>query len=236
MWRRSENLARAIVLGLLLSGPSAQAGIDEPFGLAAVDVTDGPLRTTWQNLQAKMQSEKRIVSQCKARPESCASLAAQRFIEIVKEGDRQEGLARIGRINRAVNFAIAAVNAPAVQTEWTSPLESLAAGAGDCKQFTVLKYAALVDAGLSLDDLRVVIVNIVRRETPDTPQAIHAVVAVRDKAQWYILDNRSLAVVESGNLTDYYRPLFALDHRGVRQFVQPSGPVAAIAACEVGAG
>ncbi len=233
---RSNKLARAMVLGLLLSGLSAQAGIDEPFGLAAVEVTDGPLWTTWQNLQAKMQSEKRVIAQCRAEPQSCTSQVAQRFIEIVKEGDRHEGLARIGRINRAANLAIFAVNAPAVQTIWTSPLESLAAGAGDCKQYAVLKYAALLDAGLSLDDLRLVIVNIVRRQTPDTQQAIHAVVAVRDKMLWYILDNRSLTVVESGNLADYYWPLFALDHRGVRQYIQPLTPEAALAFCNESAG
>jgi predicted transglutaminase-like cysteine proteinase len=52
----------------------------------------------------------------------------------------------------------------------------------------------------------------------------HAVVAVRHAARWFILDNRSLAVVESTQLLDYYLPLVVPDHRGVRQYVLPPGP------------
>ena len=32
---------------------------------------------------------------------------------------------------------------------WTSPFAALAAGAGDCKQYAVLKYAALQAAGFA---------------------------------------------------------------------------------------
>jgi hypothetical protein len=68
------------------------------------------------------------------------------------------GLARIGHINRAVNFSIRGIkNAP--PGEWTSPLAALAEGAGDCKQHAVLKYVALRDAGFSPDSVRIVIVG-----------------------------------------------------------------------------
>jgi hypothetical protein len=50
------------------------------------------------------------------------------------------------------------------------------------------------------------------------------VVAVRHAGQWFILDNRTLAVVESRKLLDYYQPLFMQDDRSGRQFVLPSGP------------
>jgi hypothetical protein len=39
------------------------------------------------------------------------------------------------------------------------------------------------------------------------------VVAVRHAGQWFILDNRTLAVVESRKLLDYYQPLFMQDDR-----------------------
>lgn len=220
----------AIALSLLLLGSAAQAATDEPFGLSTVAAAEGALSATWRKLQIEIQSDERIVVQCRAEPQSCASPAALRFIAIVNEGDRYEGLAKIGRINRAVNLAIGAANA-AVQSAWSSPLQTLAAGAGDCKQYAVLKYAALMNAGFAADDLRLVIVRIKQPQNPGAKPADHALVAVRNDADWIVLDNRSLAMIESRQVLDHYLPLFALDHRGVRQFVQPSSWEAVTAPC-----
>jgi predicted transglutaminase-like cysteine proteinase len=81
-----------------------------------------------------------------------------------------------------------------------------------------LKYAVLEDAGFAPDDLRLVVVRV------KSLRNNHAVVAVRHAGQWFILDNRTLAVVESRKLLDYYQPLFMQDDRNGRQFVLPSGP------------
>ncbi|MDI1347570.1 MAG: transglutaminase-like cysteine peptidase [Pseudolabrys sp.] len=221
----------AIALGLLLIGPAARAESAELFGLATVAVADGALPATWRKLQTEIQSDERIVVQCRAEPQSCAWPAALRFIAIVGEGNGYDGLARIGRINRAVNLAIGAANAVAVQSAWSSPLQTLAVGSGDCKQYAVLKYAALQDAGIAADDLRLVIVRIKRPQNPGVKPTGHALVAVRNDADWIVLDNRSLAMIESRQVLDQYLPLFVLDHRGVRRFVQPSGADAVLAPC-----
>jgi predicted transglutaminase-like cysteine proteinase len=220
----------AIALGLLLMGPAARAASNEPFGLSTVAVADGALPATWQKLRFELQSDESIVVQCRAEPQSCASPAARRFIAIAREGDHYEGLAKIGRINRAVNLAIGAASAT-VQSRWSSPLQTLAARSGDCKQYAVLKYAALMDAGIAADDLRLVIVRIKKMQNPETKQTTHALVAVRNDADWIVLDNRSLAMLESKQVLDHYLPLFVLDHRGVRRFVQPSGAGAVLAPC-----
>ena len=110
---------------------------------------------------------------------------ARKFIAIVNEGNRYEGLARIGHINRAVNFAIRGTN-KAVPEEWTSPLATLERGDGDCKQYAVLKYAALIDAGYAPDVLRIVIVG------DKSLHVQHAMVAVRNEGRWLFLNNRSL--------------------------------------------
>jgi predicted transglutaminase-like cysteine proteinase len=144
-----------VMLAALIRGASAaepvQTDINDPFGLATTVVSEGPWWATWQDLQSQIQSEKRIIAQCRAEPQACTSPAALRFIALVKEGDQYDGLIRIGRINRAVNFAINAINSAAVQTTWTSPLRTLAAGFGDCKQYAVLKYAILEEAGFAPD-------------------------------------------------------------------------------------
>lgn len=221
----------AIALGLLLIGSAAQAATDEPFGLSTVAAHEGPLTATWRKLQMEIQADERIVVQCRAEPQSCTSPAALRFIAIVNEGDRYEGLVKIGRINRAVNLAIGAANAAAIQSTWSSPLQTLATGSGDCKQYAVLKYAALINAGFAADDLRLVIVRIKQPQNPGAKPADHALVAVHNDADWIVLDNRSLAMIESRQVLDRYVPLFALDQRGVRQFVQPASGEAVTAPC-----
>ena len=102
----------AIGVSLLLLGLAAQADINEPFGLSTVVISEGPLSATWADLQIQMQSEKRVIAQCRAEPHSCNSPAALRFIAIAKAGDPYEGLVRISHINRAVNLAISSVTDP----------------------------------------------------------------------------------------------------------------------------
>lgn len=207
-------------IGLFLLGLAAHADADEPFGLATAAAPEGPWWAMWRRLQSDIRSEEPIVARCRAEPVSCDLPGAARFIAIVEEGRRHEGLARIGHINRAVNFSIRSTAATAQRgshTIWTSPLAALASGVGDCKQYAILKYAALRDVGLPPDDLRLVIVAI------KSLREQHAVVAVRDAGRWLILDSRFLALAESSELHDYL-PLYALDERGVRQFVLPSSP------------
>jgi predicted transglutaminase-like cysteine proteinase len=185
--------------------------INDLFGLPTVMVPEGQWWSTWRDLRSQMQSEKRIIDECRAEPEFCTSTAALRFNALVKEGEQYEGLVRIGRINRAVNFSITAANQPT----WTSPLTALTAGVGDCKQYAILKYAVLEAAGFATDDLRLVVVRV------KSLRADHAVVAVRHAGKWLVLDNRTLAVVESSKLLDFYVPLFTLDDRSMTQFVLP---------------
>jgi predicted transglutaminase-like cysteine proteinase len=211
-----KRIARVAGVSLLL-GLTAQTDTAEPFGLATAAAPESPLADTWAKLQSQIKAEQPIIAQCRADPQSCQSAPAAEFIAIVDAGAAFEGVARIGHINRAANLAIRTLAngaLDAIGARWTSPLVTLAAGAGDCKQFAVLKYAALEDAGVAPDDLRIVILR--QRARPES----HAVVAVRDEGRWLILDNRSLALVESSELLRQYAPLYSLDHRGARQFVE----------------
>ncbi len=208
-------IARAAAALLLLAGQAALADGGEPFGLASVAVSAGPLAMTWAKLTTEMKAERAVIARCRVAPRECGSTPALQFIALVDQGNGFSGLARIGHINRAVNFAIRAADErePAHRDAWTSPLAALAAGAGDCKQYAVLKYAALREAGFALADLRIVIVK--QRLRPE----MHAMVAVRHAGRWLMLDNRTLAMVDSGKLRAIYTPLDTLDARGVRQFI-----------------
>ncbi len=211
---RAASIGR-IAAALLLLGLTAQADPGEPFGLTTVQA-QGPLAATWRGLQARMTAERPIIARCRAAFSACRSIAALKFIALVDEGRNFEGRTRIGRINRAVNLAIRAVEvgAPgATRNTWTSPLETLAFGEGDCKQYAVLKYAALQAAGFAANEVRIVIME--RRQRPET----HAMVAVRNDGRWLILDNRVLTIIDARKLLERYRPLYEFDRRGVREFV-----------------
>src|SRR5207302_8481273 len=76
------------------------------------------------------------------------------------------------------------------------------------------KYFALRDAGVALEDLRLVLVR------DRSVQQDHAVVAVRDKGRWLILDNRYSRLLEAAEAHQFL-PLFAIDTEGVNLLSEP---------------
>jgi predicted transglutaminase-like cysteine proteinase len=70
-------------------------------------------------------------------------------------------------------------------------------GAGDCEDYAIAKFAALQEAGVSADDLRIVILR------DDIRNEDHAVVAVRLDGKWLMLDNH-MVMVEDRRLRDYH--------------------------------
>ena len=191
----------------------AQANINEPFGRSAVGASEILMAATWGELLLQVNNDLSIIAQCRVEPGSCSSPSAVKFLAIVREGEGYEGIAKIGHINRAANFALRQERGDHVDDEWTSPLVALAKGAGDCKQFALLKYGALREAGIAQGALRIVVV-----EGRSTHQQ-HAVVAVHIQDRWLLLDNRTLTLIESSKALDYYDPLYVLDQNGVRLYL-----------------
>jgi hypothetical protein len=68
---------------------------------------------------------------------------------------------------------------------------------GDCEDYANVKYVALLQAGLSHDDVKIVVLR---------------------NGQWLILDNRRLALVRDRKMVGSV-PKFVLDEDGTRRFV-----------------
>jgi predicted transglutaminase-like cysteine proteinase len=167
----------------------------------------------WADLQSRILAEKETLAECRSGGRSCP-VAARRFLSIVENGRQRQGRALLGEINRAINLSIRPMSDLAqygVEDYWAAPLESLSSGAGDCEDYAIAKYVALEESGVASNDLQLEIVRDVEH------QATHAVVAVRFKGEWLILDNRTLMIVNADEASHYY-PLLALDHQGVRTF------------------
>jgi predicted transglutaminase-like cysteine proteinase len=182
------------------------------FGMETKAVTAGELPEKWHRVEAAMAQDFAVVSQCHAN-QTCP-VAAQRLIEISAVGAGRSGRARVGLINRAADLAISPVSDEiqwGVADHWSDPFETLLSKRGDCEDYAILKYAALLGAGVSKDDVGIVILK------NFFPNEDHAAVATRVDGQWLILDNRSLTLVRDTDVTRAI-PEFVLDHNGVKRF------------------
>jgi predicted transglutaminase-like cysteine proteinase len=203
--------------------PSAQLQGDEPFGLATYRAPEGLLWVKWRKLNSEATAEAQVLAQCRADPKRCTSAAAQRYLAMIEETRNLSTRAKIDRINRAVNSAVRYTSDLAqhgVPDLWTAPLATLSAAQGDCEDYAIAKYAVLRDAGISTDDLRLVLV------TDRVAREHHAVVGVRHQGRWLMLDNRHDLLMEQKDVW-HFAPLFALDREGVKLFAAPYGAAVA---------
>ena len=199
-----------LLIGLLC--PAAQ-GADQP----EPDVMARRAAAKWREVLARIDSEEETLAACRADLDAC-SPAARRLLQLVELGRQRAGRARLGEVNRAVNLSIRATSdwsQYGVDDFWSAPLATIEKGAGDCEDYAILKYLALREAGVSPDDLRVLIVSYPRRRT------IHAVLAVHLDEEWLLLDNLTMVMVNSLEATQY-RPLIALDSDATTTFAAGS--------------
>jgi len=194
--------------------PALPAKPSGPFGLAAAGNSSFSAR--WRILQPSIRVERQILALCRSNPDACPAAAAK-FGAIVDSARTRNGLAQVGEVNRAVNLAIRPVDdlvQYGVPDIWASPLMTFGSGAGDCEDYAIAKYVALLEAGMASDDVRLVVVD--NRAAHES----HMVAAARVEGRWLILDNRTMRLVADDESADY-TPLAMLDS------VAPSPTVAA---------
>ena len=222
-----------MALGLVCFGPAANvhAGslispgtLDvirksaEPFGLFAMRLSAGGLTEKWNGVERKLEDDMVQIALCDGDRERCVSPAALRFLAVVDAARAREGRARLGEINRAINLAVKAVSDIAQHGQddvWSSPLATFASGAGDCEDYAIAKFAALRMAGISSDDLRIVVLrDLLHGED-------HAALLARLDGHWLMLDNRRMAMIEDIDVRNH-RPLFAISDEGVSRYQEPA--------------
>jgi predicted transglutaminase-like cysteine proteinase len=193
-----------------------EAGATPLFGMSTEAVAEGDLSVKWRRVEASLARDFQAIAEC--HTDKPCSAAAQRLIALSAEGAGRSGRARVGLLNRAVDLAIAPTSDEAQWGEsdrWSDPLETLRSSRGDCEDYAIVKYFALLEAGFSADDVKIVVLKNL------FPSEDHAAAAVRVDGQWLILDNRTLTLVQDKDVTRTI-PLFVLDQKGVRRFVWAS--------------
>ena len=194
----------------------------EPFGLFVSKVSAGALREKWLGVERKLDDERVQLALCDGDRERCVSPAALQLLAIVDNARARDGRARLGEINRAINLAIKPMSDMAQYGQidvWSSPLVTFTTGAGDCEDYAIAKFVALRLAGMSADDLRIVVL----RDTINGEG--HAVAMARLDQHWLSLDNRRMAMVEDSDVRNI-RPLFVIDENDVMKYVDTAPAMA----------
>jgi predicted transglutaminase-like cysteine proteinase len=194
----------------------------EPFGLVAIKLSAGGLNEKWNGVERKLEDEMVQLALCDGDRERCVSPAALQFLAIVDSGRSRDGRARFGEINRAINLAIKATSDMAQHGQpdvWSTPLATFTSGAGDCEDYAIAKFAALRMAGISPEDLRIVVLR------DQIHGEDHAAVLARLDGHWLMLDNRRMAMIEDVDVRNH-QPLFAIGGEGVMRYEEPAATVA----------
>jgi predicted transglutaminase-like cysteine proteinase len=188
----------------------------EPFGLFTFRAPENAVWRKWRDLEADMAKDRAILDQCRSRTDGCPANAAQ-FLRLINAVKSRSGRSQLDEANRGVNQAIRYMSDYAqygVVDRWSAPLATFATGKGDCEDYAIAKYAALIEAGFPQGDLRLVLVRdrAIRQD--------HAVLAARLNGHWLILDSRRADLIDDGDVRNY-TPIFAINDRGVQLFAAP---------------
>jgi predicted transglutaminase-like cysteine proteinase len=201
-----STLIMAVFAAVVSAAGSARCAPSDPFANQTIDVVSGSLLEKWLATNKELARDHALLSAC-SDSEVFGCEAALQLRNIIEDAKAQKGLAVIGHINRAINFAIK----PARHGDWLAPLDAINKD-GDCKAYSIAKYFALREAGIAPDHLRLVVVH-----ANHSPSGDHMVVATLWQDQWLILDNLTLALVPDA-LSEYV-PLLVLDDSGMRGYV-----------------
>nr|WP_319382597.1 transglutaminase-like cysteine peptidase [uncultured Roseibium sp.] len=184
------------------------------FGSLGKSIELSPITRRWQKALADFAPQTASAQN--------VHLTHPAYTAILKQaGQKRRGL-QIPKVNELVNRLLAYREDSALYETgeyWASPTETLAHRAGDCEDFAILKYALLRDLGIADEDMRIVVLR------DAALRQFHAVLTVRHKGQWLILDNRFSRVRFERDLP-HYKPLYSVNAAGEWTHAgQPGTPV-----------
>ena len=195
--------------------PQLEYQAREPFGGSADQASTLSMWKRWREFKTGVEKDVGALARCRVDDAACSE-AELRLVAIIASVRQVAGRAKIGIINRSINLTIAYASDAlrhAKDDVWSSAIETITAGRGDCEDFAIVKYVALREAGIQAEDLRLLVGKLRYGEA-------HAVLAVKVDGRWLILDNRRMTMVDDSEATEM-RPLFAFDSEGIKHYDAP---------------
>ena len=140
---------------------------------------------------------------------------AQAMLRMIDRASRQDEVARLTAVNDFFNQRIryaTDMEVWGVEDYWTSPLEVLGKGAGDCEDYAIAKYFSLASSGVPVAKLRMVYV----RAMLNGKSLAHMVLAyyAQPDAEPLILDNLRPEVRPASQRPDL-SPVFSFNTEGL---------------------
>jgi len=153
------------------------------------------------------------LAQSRYGPNTARTVAEWR--RTIEEATPLPELQKVERINEFVNARVRWVEDIdnwGQSDYWATPLEILARQAGDCEDFSILKYVSLLLAGVDVDKLRITYV----KANMDGQDIAHMVLAYYPKpaAEPLILDNLMDATRPAGTRADL-KPVYGFNSNGL---------------------
>jgi predicted transglutaminase-like cysteine proteinase len=195
--------AEAAKFGTLASNKSAKK--NGLFG--STEIRSGSFKTLpkWTRVLKKMTKQKAELAACSTGGTACPPGAAKAWSQIIKEAKGLSKKKQLIAVNRYFNRWPYKLDQAVykVSDYWATPFEFLKLS-GDCEDYSIAKFYALMQLGWANDDLRVVaLVDRIRG-------VAHAVLAVKLGDKTLILDNVS-NIVTSHLLYKHYIPHYSVN-------------------------
>jgi predicted transglutaminase-like cysteine proteinase len=160
----------------------------------------------WQDVKTRFANQRNLKSSCDGSDaKTCPVQWWQNFVAELSTLPLKDRIARVNDTFNRVTYVSATANwhNPGY---WETPFEFLAKG-GQCQDYAIAKYLALLDSGVPEEQMRFVVLRYIARGLD------HAVTVVNVGGEEMVLDNLA-AEIKPADENEGYAPYYALNDRG----------------------
>ena len=196
-----RRLVHATLVALATSGLAAGDAHASPPGLfrtAEFRAESLEALPQWRRVLERIAGEEAAIRFCAADKDRCPNRGTMAWLALLRGLDGAPRMEQMRKVDAFVNQWTYHSDSDYYGRSdyWATPLEFLRRS-GDCEDYVIAKYVSLRRLGVPPEQLRMVVVQDVRRGLP------HAVLAVYLDGDVWILDNLSKSALRQEQIGDY---------------------------------
>lgn len=211
-----------LVGALLVVVLSPQAPTAMPFDPTLSEIPSEVRLPRWEEASRAIQTDRARLERCLEDVGACPTPRLQAWRALVIDLQDEPAAVQLAAVNRFVNRIpyVADMDQYGRSDFWAGPWRFLQSS-GDCEDYAIAKYVTLRKLGHAADDLRILVVEDLDRDLA------HAVLAVRDGGDIWLLDNQFGTLVRAEEQVRY-APYYAVneENRWLHRLPGAAGAVA----------